>query len=201
MMILPKFENPESSADMLRDENERLIKQANKMLEHTKILDVLAKYGKVSDIGGSYLYNLMVYPDLDLNIVTEKVSRKTASSLVAELIKAKNVRGVNFVDTYSFGSHSGKPKGYWLGVEVPFEHDRWGIDCWLQQPNWLDSNGEEYTQKLSNIDQSSKDSILMLKYQLIYRGLYGRKYYSGQVYDAVIKNGPLSIDQFLSLNQ
>lgn len=208
MMILPKFEDPNPSIDWLRSENIRLKNQADKMLEHTKILDVLAKYGKVTDIGGSYLYDLMVYPDLDLGIIANQVNDKLIAKLISDLVRHKNVRGINLVDTYHFGHvKSGRPDGYWIGLEIPYEGDRWGVDCWFQQPDWIkkdggsNSNEDSYYIKLSNLSQEARDSILNMKYQLIYRGLYGKKYYSGQVYDAVIKNGTLSIDQFLSLSQ
>jgi hypothetical protein len=175
------------------------------MLQQTQIRNLLAKYGNVSAIGGSYLYDLMIYPDLDLSIIAPLVDNDLASRLVTVLIKNEFVRSVNCVDTYHFGhaTKSGRPDGYWLGIEIPFENERWGIDCWVQQPDWVkkDLNNDKYAHSLSELNQKEKDSVLQLKYQLIYRGLYGSQYYSNQIYDAVIKNGPLSIDQFFSLSK
>lgn len=200
MMSLPQFEDPNPTVDFLRKEQNRLKTQADKMISQTKIMDLYSKYGKVSEIGGSYKYNLMIYPDLDLGVIANKVDNNLITSLLSDLVKIGLIRSINYVDTYHFGSKtSGRPKGYWIGLEIPFENDRWGIDCWFQELEWTNSNIDDYADKLTQLNPSAKDAILMIKYQLIYRGLYGNKYYSSQVYDAVIEHGALTIDQFLSL--
>lgn len=45
------------------------------MLKETGISDIFAKYGEVSPIGGSYDYGLMVYPDLDIDILSDVIPR------------------------------------------------------------------------------------------------------------------------------
>lgn len=198
-MMLPKFETPDPSINWLRSENERLKQQADKMMETTQIMDVFARYGKFLGVGGSYKYDLMVYPDLDILFTANKADKEAYLSLMEDLASQSCVRSVNGVDDVNFPSRSGtKPKGYWIGVEIPFENDRWGIDCWVQRPEWVNNTDAIYESKLNKLGQDSRDAILNLKYQLIFRGLYGSKYYSNQVYDAVLARGPISIDKFLN---
>lgn len=81
-MILPKFDDPRPTVEWLNAESIRLKEQADRMLKQTNILDTFVNYGKVSDVGGSYLYNLMVYPDKDLSIITDIVDNNKLSELV-----------------------------------------------------------------------------------------------------------------------
>lgn len=198
-MSLPKFTDPSPTIESLVAENKRLKTQADKMLAATKIEDIFSKYGEYQGIGGSYKYGLMVYPDLDTGIITETVTKEEINSLVSDLLNNLFVRSLNCVNNVDFPSKSGnRPKGYWIGLEIPFENDRWGVDFWFQQKEWLQSIDDPYFEKLKDLDQASKDSILNLKYQLIYRGLYGNKFFSNDVYDAVLRDGPKTIEQFLS---
>jgi len=99
-MILPKFDNPRPTVEWLNAESIRLKKQADRMLKQTNILDRFVKYGRLSDIGGSYLYNLMIYPDIDLSVVANKVDDELIAKLMTELVKHKSIRGNHLVDTY-----------------------------------------------------------------------------------------------------
>jgi hypothetical protein len=54
MMTLPQFDNPNITTEELLAEQVRLHAQADTMMQETGILDIFAKYGEVSPIGGSY---------------------------------------------------------------------------------------------------------------------------------------------------
>lgn len=198
-MVLPKFENPNPTVEYLRQEQTRLKTQADKMMEQTRIMDVFAKHGGLLGIGGSYMYNLMVYPDLDIEFNAYKVDKNAFIALLTDLANHDAVRGINCVDGVHFPSKTpGRPKGYWIGVDIPFADDRWGIDCWLQESSGENYfNNDKYTARLINLNQEVIDAILSIKYQLIYKGLYGKKYLSVNVYDAVLEGGVRTVEQFL----
>jgi hypothetical protein len=197
MMILPKFTDPNPSVEWLRKEQDRLHSQADKMIATTHIMDVFAKYGKLSAIGGSYQYGLMIYPDLNIGLVADIVTKKCFAMLVAGLASNPQVRGIQTADTINFNlSRHPRPKGYWVGLDIPSEGDRWGIDCWFQQPDWVESQEDEYTERLSVIDQAARDAILAIKYNLIFKGEYGKKYLSYDVYDAILDRGVRSLQDF-----
>ena len=109
------------------------------------------------------------------------------------------------VDNVGFtGTRSGMPKGYWLGIEIPFEGEKWGIDLWFQTHEWakkFDKDYDDYKAKLSGISQEQIVAILSIKYHLIRLGKYGKhNYMSFNVYDAVLDNDVLTLEDFLKLN-
>jgi hypothetical protein len=69
----------------------------------------------------------MVYPDLDIGVVAPSVTKDEFASLVGELTANKYIRKIGTADTVNFEPvHPGRrPKGYWIGLEVTFEEDKW----------------------------------------------------------------------------
>jgi hypothetical protein len=197
MMRLPTYTDPNPSVEWLRTEQARLRTQADKMLMSTKIMDTFAKHGQLSPIEGSYLYELMMYPDLDIGLISDVVTKQDFANLLKDLAAHPAVRGLSTADTINFNlSKRPTPKGYWVGVDIPFENDRWGIDCWLQQPDWGTDQVDDYASKLINLDQPAKDAVLAIKYELIRNGTYGKQYLSGHVYDAVLNRGVRTKEDF-----
>lgn len=197
MMRLPTFTDPNPSVEWLRHEQTRLRSQADKMLAETKIMDVFAKYGQLSPVEGSYLYELMMYPDLDISLIADKVYKKDFANLLKDLATHPFVRGLSTADTINFNlSKRPRPKGYWIGVDIPFENDRWGIDCWIQQPDWGTDQVDDYADRLVRLDQLAKDAVLAIKYELIRKGTYGKRYLSNDVYNAVLNHGVRTKEDF-----
>ena len=198
MMNLPTFTISNPSVQWLRNEQERLVNQANKMMAETKILDIFKKHGHLSPIDGSYLYRLMIYPDLDIALTANNITKKDFASLLFDLASQPYVRSIETADTVNFNvSKLPRPKGYWIGLEIPFQDDRWGIDCWFQQPDWqVRQNDNNYTVRLMNLNETGRDAVLAIKYQLIKNGTYGKQYMSRDVYNAVLDNNVRSINDF-----
>jgi hypothetical protein len=203
MMTLPQFDDPDITIEVLLAEQARLHSQADKMLKETGIADIFAKYGEVLPIGGSYDYGLMVYPDLDMDIIADRLTKDDYVSLAGDLLSSDFVRKVSSVDNVKFtGNRPGMPKGYWLGIEIPFEGDKWGIDLWLKTREWankFNEDSKDYKAKLSDISQEQVAAILSIKYHLIRLGKYGKHgFMSFNVYDAVVDEGALSLEDFLA---
>lgn len=197
MMTLPKFTNPDPDIGELRKEQGRLKSQADKLLRETAIFELFSKYGELSAIGGSYQYDLMVYPDLDVGLLSPDVDKRLFAELVSDIVASQYVRKIATADCVNFAPvHKGRPKGYWIGLEIPFENDRWGLDCWLQQPAWTTDGTDTYAERLGTLEQTGRDAILLIKYDLIRRGLYGRTVFSDNVYDAVLDGNVRSITEF-----
>lgn len=196
-MTLPRFEDSNPSIEKLWIEQFRLKTQADKLVKKTCIMGTFSRYGHLSPIGGSYEYDLMVYPDLDISLISNQLDKDSFASLVGELAANEYVRKISTADTVNFPPiYKGRPKGFWIGLEIPFENDRWGIDCWLQEPEWASADENNYSERLKSLEQSAKDFILQIKYSLIQRQLYGKKVSSNDVYDAVLDRGVRSIDAF-----
>ena len=198
MMTLPKLTNANPTTSELFAEQKRLQKQADKMLKETNLLGILERFGANQSIEGSYAYGLMVYPDLDLSVLADNITKQDFAKLVYELSAADWLRGLSTADRVNFASsHPDRiPKGFWLGLDVAYQGDRWGIDIWLQQPDWLSSNPGSYAERLTKLNEKQRAAVLEIKYHLIYDGLYGNKFFSGDVYDAVLDRGITSFEGF-----
>lgn len=199
MIYKPTLDSPKPSIVELRAEQERLHKKADEMLAKTKLKEVFQRLGRFNEIGGSYSYHLLVYPDLDLGVTAKSVDRGDVAELLKQLALMPEVRKVSFVDNVKFKSkNKGQPKGYWIGLQVPYEDDIWGIDCWIQQEDWV--HGEDlYSKELKALDQDTKDIILGIKYDRIYQDLYGSRFKSVDVYDAVLNKGVISTEEMLKI--
>lgn len=202
-MHLPKFENKNITSEELAAEATRLPRQADKMLATTGVTDIFAKYGEVQPIGGSYSYGLMVYPDLDLDLIADGVSKEDLAKLTSEIVGASFVRKVSVVDNVDFsGSRPGMPKGYWIGIEIPFENDRWGIDLWFKTKDWaddFDSTHDNYKKQLEKLTTKQKEEILLIKYHLIRLGIYTKAgFMSTDVYDAVLNGSNSFFTEYIN---
>lgn len=200
-MTLPDLSHI-SSIEELRNENVRLVNQAQKMLEVTGVLDILSNGLLPPIIYGSLKYKLMVYPDIDCDIVDQNVNQQTVARIAAALISTDYVRKISVVNTVHTPSRrKGIPKGFWIGIDIPFEGDRWGIDCWYQKPEWVTETLRPYRNELQHTSQEQKDAILLIKHWLIINGLYDKKSYtSTDVYDAVLDKNVVSVEEFKALH-
>lgn len=198
MMTLPTFTNPNITTDELLAEETRLHAQADKLLSNTGLADTFGRYGTISPIEGSYGYGLMVYPDLDMQVITNhQLTKQEFASMVSEFAGADFVRGLSIADLVHFAPRRpGRPTGYWIGLDVPFEDDRWGIDLWVQTPEQATGDSDNYKEKLTHLSSEQIAAILAIKYHLIREGLYGKQYLSVDVYDAVTDRGVLTYDDF-----
>lgn len=197
MMTLPKFTDKNPSIEKLWEEQSRLKRQTEKLVLGTGIFEIFSRYGDLSPIGGSYKYDLMVYPDIDIDVVSIEIDKQKFAELVREMVSSKFVRKVSTADTVNFEAiQKGRPKGYWIGLEILFEGERWGVDCWLQHPDWTLENKDIYTKRLSELDDTGKSAILLIKYDLIRQGTYGKTVFSTDVYNAVLDQNIRTATEF-----
>jgi hypothetical protein len=203
MMTLPTFTDPDITTNELLTEQARLHTQADKLLSTTGLLDIFGQYGTVSPIEGSYGYGLMVYPDLDMQVITDhQFTKQEFAKMVGEFAEADFVRGFSVADRANFAPiNPGRPTGYWLGLDIPFDDDRWGIDLWVQTPEQASGDSDKYKEKLSHLTSEQVAAILAIKYHLIREGLYGKKYLSVDVYDVVVDREVMTYDDFNNLHQ
>ncbi len=191
-------ENP--SLEVLLQEQNRLQTQGKKLLEATLLGDVLKSAGDVQT-GGSFVYGLMIYPDLDIGIVSEDVTRDRAAELISKLFKLEFVRKIATTDKVNFSRETpGKNplRGYWLGLEVGFEEDVWNLDIWFQKPEWVDNSQDAYANKFKGISDEVKAAILSIKHALIKAGEYDVTFFSDDVYTAVLDKNVRTLEEFYS---
>lgn len=97
---------------------EQLNKEATELLEQV-MFPVLEAFGEVV-VGGSYVYNLLNHPDIDIDIKNPNLTKEMYVDLCNKLISLSICSGFKTLDRvqYAHDPIAGRPKGYWLCPEV-----------------------------------------------------------------------------------
>ena len=181
----------------LLDKSKRYKNLADKILQESKIVKVLEKFGKV-EFTGSYAADLMVSGDIDIYVINRSFSKNKVFEIFNKIVKSYKFRGYLFFD---FKSHRrpGFPFGYYVGLKIKKYNDEWKIDIWfitnkeLQKIKYL--NLKEIT-----IDKKKKLAILKFKSYRnklkSYRNKVFPKTPSNVIYDAVLKHNILKLSEF-----
>lgn len=171
--------------------------EASLLLEQT-LLPILEQYGKVS-VGGSYSYKLLNHPDLDIDVVSEEVSKDLFAKLSGELIRLDYTSKFKSADRVDYPhTHSEKrPFGYWVSPDINFGDNVWKLDIWLQKPEWHTGDTNRYAEELLNISDEQRIAILSLKEELIEKNIYGvdKEFISVDVYDGVLRGDVKTVDE------
>ena len=182
---------------LLLEKQNDLHEEATKLLENI-IYPILKPFGTVG-IGGSYVYRLLNHPDIDLDVVTPDLTKELYAELCSKFIALEQVSRFRTSDRVNYGhTHKGdRPTGYWISPEINFGKNVWELDIWLQIPEWNTGNTNAYYEKLKNITDEQKITILSLKEKLISDGLYGvgHEFQSVDVYDGVLDKNIKTIEE------
>lgn len=132
----------------LLEKQEALHNAASALLE-TYILPIATKYG-TCEVGGSYLYGLLNFPDVDVDIVNPDLTKELHTELCAEFIALDVVSEFETVDRvhYPHGNPGIRPRGYWLCPTIRHGEYRFTVDIWFQAQKNPVSNSSSYTQRL-----------------------------------------------------
>lgn len=181
----------------LIQKQDSLHKEATILLE-TILLPILQEYGNTS-VGGSYLYKLLNYPDLDIDVVSDKATKEKFAELSAKLIALSNTSKFKSSDRVNYPhTNSGKrPVGYWISPEINFGENVWKIDIWLQKSDWYTGDTNRYEAELLNASEEKRIAVLSLKEELIEKGLYGigKEFLSVDVYEGVLQGNTKTVDE------
>jgi hypothetical protein len=150
-------------------------------------------------LGGSYSYKILGYPDIDIDVVGEDVTKQTFAHLCEELICLPSVAKFKSADRVHFPhqNQGDRPFGFWLSPEISFSNRVWSIDIWFQKPEWHTGNTNRYQEQMTALSDEQRTVILTLKEELLAQNLYGvgREFLSVDVYEGVIRGGVKTLDE------
>lgn len=168
-----------------------LQKEAKALLEKMQVINLLSEYGEVT-IVGSLATGLMTWPDIDIEVTTDKLpSRDEVGKLATQLFThPENERMVLLDNTQGFNMH------YKSGVHVMFEQRKWKVDIWFFLPTEK-MTGREYMVWLNdNMTEEKRKAILFIKEQVASHPKYRKEIFSTDIYEAVIKKEIKDLDGF-----
>lgn len=136
---------------------------ANLLLVESKLEQILEKHGRVV-FTGSYAYNLILSPDIDLYLIVKENTHKSAVKLLNDLIKQgwwQNYEFGNFVEK-KFRTLELKwlPRGYYLQGKNYFG-ERWKVDIWMVDEK--EYKKRCWNDRLTNLTPEQRAKILKLK--------------------------------------
>lgn len=171
-----------------RQRADELRTRADALLEEYQIVDTLGAIGPV-ECTGSYAYDLMVVPDIDMEIYNPSITPSEIYDLGKQLFLRTHRIGMS--DRTQLPLKESRPVGVYIGSQIDFQDQRWKIDIWVmpdhssrqhtmtefQRPDWF-----------KRTTQEQREAMLLLKHQLHEEGTYNAPVASYQVYKAVLED-------------
>ncbi len=174
----------------LRIESHRWQKDADSLIQESSLISGLSKFG-TPDFTGSYKYQLMLDGDIDIYLITPNANKKTAKHLIDELINQGFWNGYMLFDWVNF-RRDYFPEAYYVGMKTDYKGHKWKVDIWVLDQ--FPPTHKEYNDWLEgHLNESNREIILRLKAA---RKDKGWTVDGKTIYDAVIKEGISTIDDF-----
>ncbi|MEK7561458.1 MAG: nucleotidyltransferase domain-containing protein [Patescibacteria group bacterium] len=172
----------------LLKESKRWHDDATVLVESSKIIELLEKFGKVTPTG-SYVYDLMLDSDIDFFVSTEKPTRKLADEMTIALINNGWWNSIMFCDW-----STNVPARPYFCIKQDFRGHRWKVDILMVSPSEL-AEMLPPRELYSRYSDAQKEQILELK---VARrdGLLPEDIETVVIYDAVLKNDVQGVDSF-----
>lgn len=172
----------------LLKQSKQVKREADEILAQGKVLEVLQKYGEVL-IKGSYAIDLMLSPDIDINIIGPEAGREQAIAALNDFIKGDYFGSYHLYDWFKERKDV-FPEGYYVGLQKVIEKKKWKIDIWFLKQE--DQRSANIMKKLTSIDDRTKELILELKQ---YRSEKDFRLNSYRIYEAVLEHGITTPEQ------
>ena len=165
--------------------------EAEELLAYGNVLDVLKKYGKVV-LTGSYKYDLMWGPDVDLVVIAGKPEEASYYAL-KDFVEQRKFQKYQLGDFIKF-PRKGRPQGMIVVLIHEFQGRRWEIEIWFRDS--LSENEEYFNNLLSKASAGQRKTILKLKSQREAGGMSKHHLDSATIYKGVLTEGKVNIEDF-----
>lgn len=152
------------------------------LLDHTDLVNLLKKYGDVI-IDGSFKYDLMWGPDIDI-IVICKDTRKSSLAALNQVIEAKLAQKYEYGDFVTFKREK-RPQSYILNLILPFNNRKWEVEIWFFTDLPADQKEANSLIK-SKLNEKNKLEILKMKEKRDRMGLTKHSLRSFEIYKKVL---------------
>ena len=172
--------------------------EAERLLTESGLLDILREYGEPRVIGSASM-DLMVWPDLDIDVIHDDMDIRKLHRLTCTLLE-------RFAPLWYEAKEEVNDEGktvWFHGMEAVVNGTRWNFDIWFFDRETVEKAEACCAGIRETVGRhpAYREVILQLKRELIDRGLYVfGKYTSMDVYRAVLEQGITDIDTFLAEN-
>ena len=168
-------------------------KEADELLSVGKVIEILSKYGEVQ-INGSYKYDLMYGPDIDVVVLTDNPG-EAAEKALFEFVKERNFQKYQFGDFNKFPRKK-RPRSYIVVLIHEHEERRWEIEIWFARQKPQGDVDKELDNLLMNVTDEQKETILHLKHQRENSNITKHQLDSPTIYRGVLKENKFDIEAY-----
>jgi hypothetical protein len=165
--------------------------EAERLLVYGNIVNILSKHGKVV-LSGSYRYDLMWGPDIDLIVISDKPKVASYDAL-KDFIEQRKFQKYQLGDFINFPLKN-RPQGVIVVLILEFEGRKWEIEIWFMKS--LSEDDRYFKKLLSKVSPKQRKAILELKYQRDMDGLSKHQLDSATIYKGVLIEGKTNIKDF-----
>ena len=188
MTIQESIINPVEYASQLKFE-------AEKLLEKTKILNIIKKFGDIK-LTGSFSYDLMTWRDIDICLIINELSKDNVFSIASEIGKIDSVGSIYYRNEYVMRTE-GNPLAIFLCIELFLKDNiKWKIDILISSEQVVNSVIDKSKFITDKLNDSYRKSILEIKYELTNLSEYRQTIKSTDIYDAVLNHNVKDIEEW-----
>src|SRR3989344_6699736 len=147
----------------LLEESKKYRKLADELLGSSKLIPVLEKFGEIKFVG-SYVARLQMSGDIDIHVLRDKSFTKDETLLIFnEIVKNTRFNSYYIGDWNNTNLHPEFPEGYYIGLKIWFDDEKWKIDIWLvskTEQKKFDREHSDITK--ANLTLEQREEILRL---------------------------------------
>ena len=174
-----------------------LQEQAQAVVARRHLLEILSGSGRPEFVG-SYRMGLMVWPDLDITVVTPGTPDLDAAlAAVPRLMKEAGARKLN-IDDHRSGDRPGLPAGIYLGPDLVHDGIAWQVDIWLMDEAAARDRLAFTDRIVARLTDERRRAILAIKQVAAASDVYHRGVSSVDIYTAVLDDGVASPEEFVA---
>lgn len=181
--------------DQLIDRQAWLQTAARELMDDLGLRAILERAGSVRPVG-SFELGLMVWPDLDLEVITPDPPRpENVLGVLRDLVLVSGVQKINYAD-HRDALGGEVPRGIYLGPDPEFQGVRWQVDVWFIDEDVAGARRRLTDSIREGLDDDKRRTILQIKQIAAASDRYHRGVSSVDIYRAVLDEGVTSIDEF-----
>jgi len=193
-----KQENLGLDVEQLIDRQSQLQASARDLIDGLGLLAILDPAGSVRPVG-SFELGLMVWPDLDLEVITPGPPRpEVVLDVLRDLVLISGVSKINYAD-HRNGAGAELPRGIYVGPDPDFRSVRWQVDIWFIDEDQAAERRRLAESFRGRLTDASRRTILQIKQVAAASYRYHRGVSSVDIYRAVLDEGVTSVDGFVSV--
>ncbi len=152
------------------------------LLKRTNLITILERYGKVI-VSGSYEYDLMWGPDIDITVIC-KDTRKSSLDALNQVVAAQLAQKYKYSDFVTFKMEK-RPESYILNLILPFHDREWEIEIWFF--NTIPNTQKELSDLIkAKLTEQNKMKILNMKEKRERIGLTKQSLSSADIYKSIL---------------